>query len=43
MRNELKVHKVHGPLRGALLTAACAADKHCPKDTRDFMDFIDLK
>ena len=46
-----KVHKVHkvykvlGPLRGALLTAARAAVKRCPKDTRHFinlMNFINL-
>ena len=37
-----KVHKVYGPLRGALSTAAGAADKHCPKDTRDLMDLINF-
>ena len=37
-----KVHKVRGPLRGALSTAAGAADKHCPKDTRDLMDLINF-
>ena len=35
----LKVYKVHGPLRGALSTAAKAADKLCPKDSCDFTDF----
>ena len=34
------VHKVYGPLRGALSTAVRAADKHCPKDTHDLIDFI---
>ena len=44
MRNKQvhKVHKVRGPLRGAWSTAAHAADKHRPKDTRDLMDFMDL-
>lgn len=44
MRNKQvhKVHKVRGPLRGAWSTAAHAADKHRPKDTRDLMDLIDL-
>ena len=37
-----KVYKVRGPPRGAWSTAAHAADKHRPKDTRDLMDFIDL-
>ena len=37
-----KVHKVYRvccPLRGAWLTAACAADKLSPKDTRNLMNF----
>ena len=44
MRNKQvhKVHKVRGPLRGAWSTAAHAADKHRPKDTRDLMDFMDF-
>lgn len=38
-----KVHKVSGSLRGALPTAAGAADKLCPKDTCDLMDLTDWK
>ena len=29
-------------MRGALLTAAGAAGKYCPKDTRHFMNLINL-
>ena len=29
-------------MRGALLTAAGAAGTYCPKDTRHFMNFINL-
>ena len=36
-----KVRKVVDPA-GALLTAAWAADRLCPKDTRDLMDFTDF-
>lgn len=27
---------------GALFTAASAADKNCPKDSRDFMNLMDF-
>lgn len=37
-----KVYKVNSPPRGALSTAVRAADKLCPKDSRDFMDFMTL-
>ena len=37
-----KVYKVNGPLRGALSTAARAADKLRPEDTRNFINFINF-
>lgn len=36
-----KVYKVHRPC-GRLVYGSSAADKNCPKDASDFIDFTDF-